>query len=68
MTKNMGTYDRVIRIIISVIIAILYFTEMITGTTGIVLLILSIILLATGLVGVCPLYMPFDLSTRKIEK
>lgn len=68
MIRNMGTTDRVIRILIAVAIATLYFTDVISGTLALVLLIISGILLITGLVGICPLYMPFRLSTRKVNK
>jgi hypothetical protein len=65
MKKNMGNTDRIIRAIAAVVLAVLYFTGTITGTLGIVLLIIAGILLATSLVSVCPLYIPFKLSTRK---
>ena len=65
MKKNMGTIDRILRLALVVVIAILYFTDVITGTWAIVLLVLSGVLLITSLLGVCPLYMPFGISTRK---
>lgn len=65
MKKNMGNTDRVIRAIGAVVLAVLYFTGTITGTLGIVLLVIAGILLATSLVSVCPLYIPFKFSTRK---
>ena len=65
MKENMGTIDRILRLALVVVIAILYFTDVITGTWAIVLLVLSGVLLITSLLGVCPLYMPFGISTRK---
>jgi hypothetical protein len=65
MKKNMGTTDRIIRIVIAALIAILYFTNVITGTWAIILGILGIIFLVTGLVGFCPLYRIFGASTHK---
>jgi hypothetical protein len=65
MTKNMGTVDRIVRFIIVVAIAILYFTNVISGTLAIILGILAVVFLATSLLGFCPLYLPFKLSTRK---
>lgn len=65
MKKNMSTLDRALRVIIVVLIAILYFTDVITGTWAIILLILSGVLLITSILGVCPLYMLFGISTRK---
>lgn len=65
MTKNMGTADRVVRILIALAIAVLYFTGKISGTVAIVLEIVAIAFLVTSLVGWCPSYVPFGLSTRK---
>ena len=60
----MGSADRIIRVIIAAAIAVLYFTDVITGTWGIVLLVLAGIFLLTSIIGLCPLYMPFRASTR----
>ncbi len=68
MKKNMSTLDRALRVVIVVLIAILYFTDVITGTWAIILLILSGVLLITSILGVCPLYMLFGISTRKNKK
>jgi hypothetical protein len=67
MKKNMGTVDKVIRILIAVIILVLYFTHVITGTLAVFLLILAGVFVVTSLIGTCPLYLPFGLSTRKKE-
>lgn len=64
----MGSADRMIRIIIAAIIGILYFTGFISGTVGIVLLVLGGIFLLTSFVNFCPLYVPFGLSTRKSKE
>jgi len=63
----MGTVDKVIRILIAVIILVLYFTHVITGTLAVFLLILAGVFVVTSLIGTCPLYLPFGLSTRKKE-
>ncbi len=63
MKKNMGVADRVIRVVIAAVIAILYFTNVISGTLGIVLLIIGAVFLLTSIVGFCPLYAPFGLKT-----
>ena len=63
----MGVADRIIRTILAIVVAILYFTNQITGTAAIVLGVLAIIFLLTSFVGFCPLYAPFKLSTRKKE-
>lgn len=65
MKKNMGTIDRIIRVSLVVVIAILYFTNVIMGTWAIVLGILAAVLLVTSLIGFCPLYVLFGVSTLK---
>lgn len=64
MKKNMGTADKVVRILIAVAIAALYFTHVINGTLAIVLLALAGIFILTSFIGVCPLYLPFGISTK----
>ncbi len=63
MKINMGGADRIIRVLIAVAIAILFFTEVITGTLGIVLLVVGAVFLLTSVVGFCPLYAPFGIRT-----
>jgi len=63
MKKNMGSADKTIRIIVAILIAVLYFTNVISGTLGIILLILGGVFVLTSLVSFCPLYLPFGIST-----
>ena len=63
MKKNMGTVDRVIRLALVVVVAILYATGLISGPLALVLGILAAIFLVTSLVGFCPLYSLFRFST-----
>jgi hypothetical protein len=65
MKRNMGVADRAIRIVLAAVVAVLYFTHQLSATAGIVLGIIGAIFLVTAIVGVCPLYLPFGLSTRK---
>jgi hypothetical protein len=67
MKKNMGTADRVTRLLIAVIIAVLYFTNLISGTLAVILLILAGIFIVTSLLSFCPLYLLFGWSTRGKE-
>ncbi len=67
MKKNMGTIDKVIRILVAVVVVVLYFTHVISGVLAIILLALSAIFVVTSLLSFCPLYLPFGLSTRKKE-
>ena len=65
MKKNMGSTDRVIRVILAIVFALLYFTGTVSDTLGLVLLILGAIFLLTSVVSFCPLYAPFGISTCK---
>ena len=67
MKKNMGTIDRAIRGIIAAVIVVLYFTGVVSGTLGIILLVAAAIFLLTSIVSFCPLYAPFGLSTCKTD-
>jgi DUF2892 family protein len=64
MTKNMGTVDRVIRIVVALVIAGLYFTGRISGILGIVLLVFAVVFVITSFVARCPAYLPLGISTR----
>ena len=61
----MGSTDKIIRIAIAVIIAILYFTNTISGKVALVLGAFAVIFLLTSFISFCPLYSPFGISTRK---
>ncbi len=65
MKKNMGSADRIVRLVLAALLAVLYYMETITGTVGIILLVLAAILVLTSFVSFCPLYLPFGLSTCK---
>ena len=67
MVKNMGTVDRVVRIALAIVVAILYFSGAISGIAAIILGIFALVFVVTSFVGFCPLYVPFKFSTRKKE-
>jgi hypothetical protein len=65
MKKNMGSADRIIRILLAAVFGFLYFSNTVTGTPGLVLLIVAIIFLLTSFISFCPLYTIFGIRTRK---
>jgi len=67
MKKNMGNADRVIRFLIAALVAVLYFTNVITGVLAVILLVLSVVFILTSLVSFCPLYTLVGLNTSKKE-
>lgn len=67
MTKNMGSADRLVRLIVAVLVAVLYYNGTIAGTLGIVLLVLAGIFVLTSLVSFCPIYKPLGINTCKAK-
>ncbi len=67
MKKNMGSMDRSIRTALAVVVAALYFTNVISGTLGLVLLVFAGIFVLTSVVSFCPLYAVFGIKTCKTE-
>lgn len=67
MKKNMGSTDKIVRYIIAVIVAILYFTNTISGTLALVLGSIALIFVITSLINFCPIWAIFGTSTRKTK-
>jgi len=67
MKKNMGNVDRIIRVLLALLVGVLYYLNMITGTAAIILGVFAVIFLITSFLSFCPLYLPFGLSTKKDE-
>jgi len=68
MKKNMGNADRIVRILLAAFVAVLYFTNIISGTVGVVLLVLAGVFVATSLVSFCPLYTLIGMNTCGVKK
>ena len=64
----MGSVDKILRTAIAVIVAILFFTGVISGLLGTILLVLAVVFLLTSLVGFCPLYTIFGIKTCKVSE
>jgi hypothetical protein len=65
MNRNMGLADRIIRGVIAVAILVLLLAGQLSGAAAIILGIVAVIFAVTAIVGICPLYLLFKLSTRK---
>jgi hypothetical protein len=65
MKKNVGSIDKVVRILMAAIVVVLFFAHVITGTLAVLLLIVSAILVLTSVISFCPIYWPFGISTDK---
>lgn len=68
MKKNVGSIDKIIRIVFALVVAVLFYFKVISGTFGIILLVLGAVLLVTALVNFCPLYRLFGLSTCPVKQ
>lgn len=64
----MSSTDKLIRVIIAVVFAALYFTNTVTGTLGIVLLVVGAVFVLTSIISFCPLYAIFGISTCSVKK
>ena len=67
MKKNMGSTDRIIRVMLALVMSFLYYQGIIGGTVGLILLILSVVFVLTSLIGFCPLYLPLGVNTCKTK-
>lgn len=68
MKLNMGSADRIIRILIAIIIAVLLYTNVLQGALAIILGIVAIVFIVTSVIGFCPLYVLFGMSTKQHKK
>jgi len=69
MVKNMGKEDKVIRIVLALVIGLLILTGQLVGWGAVILGILAVVFIGTSVVGTCPIYIPFNISTlKKSEK
>ena len=68
MKPNMGAADRVIRLLLAAVFAVLYFTKTVSGTLGIALLVLGAVFVFTSMIGFCPLYRIFGINTCPVRR
>lgn len=68
MKVNIHSIDRIIRVLVAILFAVLYYTGIISGTLGLVLLILGIVFMLTAVINFCPIYWALGISTRKDPK
>lgn len=67
MKKNMGSADKTIRLLIAAVLVVLYFTGTLTGTLGIIGLVVAAVFTLTSLVSFCPLYTVLGIKTCKVK-
>ncbi|WP_111660444.1 YgaP family membrane protein [Olleya aquimaris] len=67
MKKNMGALDKSLRVLAAAVIALLYFLDVITGTTAYILMAVAIIFLVTSFINFCPLYTILGVNTCRTK-
>ena len=67
MKKNIGSGDRIVRLIVALSVVVLYYYKIIDGTLALILGVLAFLFLLTGLISFCPLYKIMGIRTREIE-
>ena len=67
MKANMGSTDRIVRIVLAAIFVTLYFSGVVTGLVGYGLLVLAGVFLLTSVIRWCPLYAPFGITTCRTQ-
>ena len=65
MKKNMAVVDRIFRVVLVALVAVLYFTHMLSPVAAIILGILAVVFLLTSIVGMCPIYSLLGISTKR---
>ncbi len=65
MTKNIGAFDRAVRLIAVLAIGVAFLLGKLSGTAAIILVVVATAFFLTSLIGTCPAYLPFGLSTRR---
>lgn len=68
MTKNMSKIDGIIRLFVAVIIAALWYFNMVSGPLLIGLAVVAVIFTLTGFVNFCPLYAALKIRTRSVDE
>jgi len=68
MKQNMGAADRLVRLVLAIVFAVLWFQNIVTGVTGIIVLTAGCIFILTSVVSACPLYNLFGISTCARKK
>jgi len=68
MKSNIGPIDKAIRLFISLVLIVLFYENVVTGTLGIIVLVVAAVIMLTALIGFCPFYLPFGISTNKKKK
>jgi len=65
MKTNMGSFDKIIRVMVSILLVVLFSMDVIQGALGWVVIAIAAVFTLTSVVGYCPIYTIFGISTKK---
>jgi hypothetical protein len=65
MKRNMGVVDRIVRLVLAAVVAVLYFMGLLSPVAAIILGVIAVVFVVTAIVGICPLYLLFGISTKR---
>jgi len=65
MIKNIGSTDKIIRLIIAIIALAAKFFIPLNGILGYVALAVAVIMIVTGMLNFCPIWSAFGINTKK---
>lgn len=68
MKTNVGSTDKLIRIILAIVLGTLCLTNTVSGVVGIIVLVFAVILIATSVISFCPIYPLFGINTFPTKK
>jgi len=69
MKKNIGTIDKILRVVIAIVIAVLYYMDLIVSDTlSAIVLFLAAVLLITSLLNFCPIYFILRINSCRRDR
>ncbi len=68
MKANVGSVDKLIRLMLAIVLILLFYFEVLTDSLGIIALIAALVLTVTSLINFCPLYAIFKINTCKVKE
>ena len=68
MKKNVGSIDKVVRLLLAAILIVLFITNVVTGVLGYIFLALALVFVLTSLINFCPIWAIFGVNTCPAKK
>jgi hypothetical protein len=68
MTANVGSTDKIVRLVLAVVAFAFAFVTGLGTALGIVLVVVGLVLGATAVTGFCPIYRVFGMNTCPVRR